>query len=307
LSRRDTALALTVALLWGVNFIFIRIGLDAFPPILFASLRFAVSALPVVVLRRPGVPWRWVVAVGATTGCLQFAFLFSGMAAGLSTGLTSLVIQSQSGFSVLLSALFLAEPVRRGQVAGLLVAGAGIVVIAAQRGGAVTLAGVALVLFAAFWWAVGNVFIRVAKPPDALSFICWISVLPPLPLLALSLATEGTARVGDSLRHSGPTAIAALLYVGGVSTLIGYVLWAALLKRNAMSHVVPFTLLVPVIAVVASVIFLGEHVTAAELGGAALVMAGVFLTTRCPAATRRRRSRPKGVQAASATADEGRA
>jgi O-acetylserine/cysteine efflux transporter len=58
-ARRDTALAVLVALIWGTNFVAIRSGIDAVPPFLFLAMRFVVVCVPAVLLvRRPQLPWR---------------------------------------------------------------------------------------------------------------------------------------------------------------------------------------------------------------------------------------------------------
>lgn len=81
----DRLLALTVVVLWGCNFLAIRLGLDHFSPFFFAGLRFAIIAVPVLLfVPRPAVPLRWLLLYGAGFGFAQFAFLFWAMEAGLS-------------------------------------------------------------------------------------------------------------------------------------------------------------------------------------------------------------------------------
>ncbi|WP_369028557.1 EamA family transporter, partial [Nocardia farcinica] len=93
MTTRDRLLGLTVVLLWGLNFLAIRIGLDHLPPFFFASLRFAVIAVPVLLfIPRPDVRWRWILLYGLGFGMLQFAFLFTAMRVGMPTGLASLVL-----------------------------------------------------------------------------------------------------------------------------------------------------------------------------------------------------------------------
>ena len=57
LSPRHALLALAVVAVWGTNFVVIRLALGHLPPLLFATLRFALAALPgVFLLKRPAVP-----------------------------------------------------------------------------------------------------------------------------------------------------------------------------------------------------------------------------------------------------------
>src|SRR3954466_11394256 len=97
--RRHVLLAFAVAVVWGVNFVVIHVGLESFPPLLFAALRFTCIALPgVLLVRPPRVDWRWVVAIGATLSAGQFGLLFTAMHLGLPPGLASLVLQLQAVF-----------------------------------------------------------------------------------------------------------------------------------------------------------------------------------------------------------------
>src|SRR5262245_39875789 len=107
---RDLALAVAVMAAWGVNFVMIDTGLTLFPPLMFNALRFTLAGLPAVFfVGRPQVPWRWVIAVGMALGVTKFSLLFAGMAAGMPAGLSSLVLQSQAVFTVLLGVPLLRE------------------------------------------------------------------------------------------------------------------------------------------------------------------------------------------------------
>ena len=130
MSRRDTALACVVAVLWGVNFVAIHASLEQFPPFFLASLRFALLAVPALLfVKRPQVPVRWLVLYGVGFGILQFVFLYAGMAAGMPAGLASLVLQASAPFTVLLAALFLKERPGALRIAAVGLAAAGIVML----------------------------------------------------------------------------------------------------------------------------------------------------------------------------------
>ena len=119
----DILLAISVAAVWGFNFVVIRMGIDAFPPLLFSALRFTFAALPLVFfLPKPNVSWGIILGIGLILGVIKFALLFIGMDVGLSAGLASLVLQSQAFFTVILASIFLAERPSPLQVTGILVA-----------------------------------------------------------------------------------------------------------------------------------------------------------------------------------------
>ena len=227
---RHVAIATAVAVIWGVNFVVIHVGLDHFPPLLFAALRFCLVALALPFVPRPGVPVRYVIAVGVFLSAGQFSLLFIGMDQGMPAGLASLVLQLQAAFTVGLAVLLLGERPRPAQLAGGLLALAGIGLIAAGRASAVPLGALALTIGAASRWGVGNVATRKARSPNPLGLLVWSSLVPPLPLLSLSLLTER----GEAVSLD-PTGVLALLYVVVLSTLLGFGVWAWLLGQHPAS------------------------------------------------------------------------
>src|SRR5512138_2148048 len=132
---RDLALALAVAATWGGNFVMIHVGLEQLPPLLFSALRFGLAAFPALLfVGRPSAPWRWVVVVALVLAVAKFSLLFFGMDAGMPAGLSSLVLQSQAIFTVLIAVALLRERPSRIQLAGLAVATVGLVLVAWRLG-----------------------------------------------------------------------------------------------------------------------------------------------------------------------------
>ncbi|MFZ3557688.1 MULTISPECIES: EamA family transporter [unclassified Streptomyces] len=276
-----TALAVLVAALWGVNFVVIDIGLEHFPPLLFCALRFLLAALPAIFLvGRPRVAWRWVVGVGLALGVGKFGLLFVGMNAGMPAGLSSLVLQVQSVFTAVIAFAFLRERPGPVRVAGMVVALAGIAVAAVDEGGSGPLGAFALVLVAAAFWGVSNVLTRKASPEAPFAFMVWSSAVPVLPLLALSLVFEGPGRDAEALASLDLPGAGAILYVALVTTLFGFTAWSRLLHRYPASAVAPYSLLVPVFGMSSAAVFLGEPVSGLQWCAAALLVAGVALTSR---------------------------
>src|ERR1700755_2686063 len=101
LSWRDAALALAIVFVWGTNFVVIRLGLDALPPLFFATLRFLFVFVPAALfLRKPNAPWANLAIYGVAIGLFQFGILFIAMHGRISPGLASLVVQMQVFFTV---------------------------------------------------------------------------------------------------------------------------------------------------------------------------------------------------------------
>jgi len=305
MSPRHLLLALGLAVAWGVNFVVIDVGLDHFPPLLFSALRFLVAAVPaILILRHPGVPWRWVALVALTLGILKFGLLFTGMAAGMPPGLSSLVLQTQAVFTAVFAVVLLGERLTRHQVAGLAVAIAGVALIAVDLGATSPAGAFVLVIGAAALWGVSNVAIRKASPPDTLRFMVWVSALATLPLFALSAIVEGPGRGWDALRTATWPAIGAVAFVGLVATVAGFGTWGYLIRTYSASTVAPFSLLVPVFGMAASALLLGERISPLKLLAGVLIIAGVLagVLRREPATAGPAPSAPRAVPPASGPA-----
>ncbi|WP_042400455.1 EamA family transporter [Streptacidiphilus carbonis] len=300
---RHLALAVAVAAVWGVNFVVIDIGLAHFPPLLFSALRFTVAAVPAVFfVGPPRVAWRWVLAVGVVLGVVKFGLLFIGMHVGMQAGLSSLVLQSQAVFTAGFAAVLLGERPGGRRLVGLGVGVAGIVLAAVDQGssGSGSMRAFVLVLAAAVAWGLSNVLTRKAAPPDLFRWMVWVSVVPPLPLLGLSLLFEGRAADLAALRSLSLGGVGALLYVAWGATLFGFGAWGYLMRHHEVTVVAPFSLLVPVFGMSSSWLLLGEPITPVAGGAALLVIAGIGLASFTPG-----RSRPLSPSEAAAADGHG--
>ncbi|WP_093899169.1 EamA family transporter [Streptomyces sp. Ncost-T10-10d] len=274
------ALAALVAAVWGVNFVVIEVGLGHFPPLLFSALRFLVAALPAVFfVGRPKVAWKWIVSVGLVLGVAKFGLLFIGMDRGMPAGLSSLVLQVQAVFTALFAALALGERPGKVRVLGMGVALAGIGVAAVDEGASGPVLAFVLVIAAAACWGVSNVLTRKAAPPDSLNFMVWVSTVPVLPLLGLSLLLEGWDRDADALAALDWSGVGIIVYVAWITTVFGFGAWGFLLRHHPASSVAPFTLLVPVFGMSSAALLLGESVSPLRWCAAALLVGGVALTS----------------------------
>ncbi|MGC5168398.1 EamA family transporter [Luteimicrobium sp. DT211] len=304
LPPRAAALAVLVAVIWGVNFVVIDEGLGDVPPTLFAAVRFTLVVVPAVFfVPRPAARWRDVAVVGACMSLGQFGLLYTALAAGMPAGLASLVLQAQVVLTVLFASLALRETPTRAQLVGVLVGAAGLVVVGLALGARTPLAAFALTLAAAASWAVGNVVSRrigsasaaagTARAASGLSLTVWSAVVVPVPLLALSLVLDGPGAVGHALAH--PTLAAALstAYTVYLASLVGYGIWNSLLARYPASAVVPFTMLVPVVGAATAWLVLGEVPNAGQVVGGVLLLVGVAITTGVLRLRARRRRLPR--------------
>jgi O-acetylserine/cysteine efflux transporter len=277
LGWRDLTLALLVTVIWGVAFVATRIALDDFSPPQLTALRFVIAALPVAFLPRPPVSWAAIVTIGLTLFTGQFLFQFFGIANGLPPGLASVIVQTQALFTVLFAAVALGERPARRQVIGMAAALAGVLLIAVTVGQNLTAVGLVLGLLSAVSWGIGNVLLKRLGRMDMLGLMVWLSLIPPLPSLALSMALDGPGALAQSLRRSSWAGLAATLYLGLVATTFAYALWGGLLRRYPTATVAPFALLVPFVAALSTWLIFGERFGPVRLAGMAFVLLGLVL------------------------------
>ncbi|WMN60842.1 EamA family transporter [Pseudoalteromonas xiamenensis] len=277
MNTKDIFLALLVVLIWGVNFSFIKVGLQELPPILFSALRFAVVALPAVLFIPFPKTSKWnVIGVGMFLGVFKFGLLFIAMKSDASAGLSSLILQAQVFFTIVLSVLFLREHITKVQIAGIGIAVIGFSFYMFNAGGNITVLGLMLILSAAFFWAIANVMMKRMQGVNLFHFIIWVSLIPPLPLLALSLFME-TSNPVEVLLSTSMKTWGALAYVSYISTLLAFALWGALLKNYSAASVTPFALLIPVVGMLTSNIMLNESLETSEIVGALMIMSGLVV------------------------------
>jgi O-acetylserine/cysteine efflux transporter len=275
------SLGVIAATLWGLSFIASAAALEAFSPPQLTALRFLIAAVPVLGVPRPPVPWATLVAIGLTLFAGQFLLLFMALAMGLPPGLASVTQQTQVLFSVVLAAIFLRDTPRRHVVVGMGIAFLGLGLIALSVGRSGPIVALAVGVAAALSWAVGNVLIKRLGPVPILPLMAWLSLIPPLPALAISYFYPGPG-LFTALAAAGWLRIGAVLYLGLAATLIAYAVWGRLLAMYPTSMVAPFTLLVPVVGVAASALLLDERFTALRASGIALMLCGVAVAIVTP-------------------------
>jgi O-acetylserine/cysteine efflux transporter len=279
----DILLALGVALVWGVNFVAARWAVNEISPLLVSGLRYVVALLPAIFfVRRPRIAVSYLIGYGVFVGVGQFGFLFSAIKLGMPAGLASLVVQVQAFFSIGLAVLFLNERPSRSALAGALIAFAGIAVIALDRLEGAALVPLLMTLCAAASWGVANLVTKKAGKIDMLGFVVWSSLVPPLPLFALSYVIEGPGAWPAAVASVTWLGIASMLFIGWVSTVFGYGGWSVLLSRYPASTVAPFALLIPVAGIAASALLLGERIGGFEIAGCVLVFVGLVVNVFWP-------------------------
>ena len=282
MSLRDSFLGLIIIAIWGFNFIVIAWGIEYMPPLMMGTARFIfVAVIGSFFIKRPDIPWRWMILYAMTLCFGQFALLFSAMSYGMPAGLASLVLQSQALFTIVFSALFLKEKITVNQIMAMLFAGAGLAIIgASQQQTTMTVLGFGLTIAAAIAWGLGNIINRVINQRGYradLGLVVWAAWPAIIPFAIASVYVEGLEAITHSLSIFGWQSVGVLLYLALGASMLGYSLWSYLLAHYPAGQVAPLTLGVPVVGLLLAMLLLNEGLNTLQIIGIILVMFGLVV------------------------------
>ena len=278
-------LLVSLWLVWGSAFLFIKGGTELAPPLIFGALRLGVAAVVVAVLvPLAGVPpappgehrtlHRYGLVLGLTNGALFYGLQTSGIALS-DTGFSAVIIYTQPLFVALLARRFLGERLTGRQVFGLIAGWVGVAVagVAGLQSGAASFAGFALLLGSAATWAVGSIVVKRAPPElPLMRLLLWQCVYGVVPLALVGVLVGGDV-------DWGPALVGAALWAGAVATAGGFALQFALLRRGQASVVSAWAFAVPVISTALGVTVRNEGLTVGLVVGAAAVAVSIWLVS----------------------------
>lgn len=279
----DIALAIAIAVVWGVGFVLTRIAVDEMSATLLTTLRFGITALPCLFLPRPKLSWGLIIAISWLL-VAQFLAQTYGLAHGVPAGLTAVIVQSQALFTVAFAAFFLRELPTRIQMLGIAIAMCGLLLICFTVGYDFSVWAFSVSMTAPICFAVSNLLLRRAQDVSMLDLFAWIGLLAMLPLLVVLFTVDGPAVTWHALTHISLLTAVCVLALALLGTTLGYWIWGRLLRRYSAAQVVPFALLVPFFGAGASSLVFGETFGTLRLTGMIVVVFGiaVMLLSRRP-------------------------
>jgi O-acetylserine/cysteine efflux transporter len=282
----DVCIAVMVAVIWGLAFVASRIALDEFSPELMTTLRFAIAAAPCLFVRRPKVSWPLLIAISFTLFLGQFLAQAFAIAHGVPVGLSSVIVQSQALFTIAFAALVFRELPTPMQTIGIGIATIGLLMICGTVGYDFSVGAFAIIMICPVSFAIGNLLLRRANGVRMFDLFAWLCLVAAIPLLPLTLATNGPQPTWHALVHMSLTGLVCVLVLGAISTSIAYWLWGRLLRDYPAAQVVPFALLVPFVGSAASSVVFGETFGPLRLAGMVTVIGGiaVMLLAKRPSA-----------------------
>ncbi|GGN20035.1 DMT family transporter [Halarchaeum nitratireducens] len=287
--RTTATMFVALAAFWGTSFVAIQTGLHAFPPLLFAALRFGIAGLVVLGYAayttarwfpRTRAEWLQVTIGGVLVIAVYHGLLYLGERHV--PGAVAAVIVS---LAPILTAVFASLVLSEDSIGGVELVGfglgiLGVVAIAAPGGGAlagVGLVPVGLVVLGTATFALGGVLTRpLATSLPLRSMQAWTM------LVGAALLFGGAGLRGESFAaiHWTPGSIASLAYLTGISGVLAFLLYFELLDRAGPSTVHLVSYLEPVVATVMSVALLGQGVGPTTAVGFLAVFTGFVVVER---------------------------
>lgn len=279
LSKSDLLAGLAVTIIWGANFSVIGLGLEDLDPFVLTLLRFTFCALPLVMFipKPQGVSYVLLAAYGVLFGAGLWGVVNVAMHNGLSAGMSSVFLQFSAFFTLIMSRLFLKEPISRVHGAGMLFSALGLFMILHLSEQASTTLGILLVLLAALSWSLCNLIVKVNQPEDMVAFIVWSSLFSIPILLLMTLWFEGAEPLTHLVTDLTWGAGFSIVFQCYITTIVGYRVWNNLMKKYPASRVAPLLLMVPVSGLLTSYVFFGEQLSLGQGVAIGLVFVGIAI------------------------------
>lgn len=279
MSLNHALLAALVAILWGFNFVVIKLGLQEIPPFLFSALRFGLVAIPFVFfIPKPKTSWWLLIGFGFMQGFLSFACMFKGMNLGITAGLSSIILQTQIVFAMILSHYVLNIKPTKQQMTGISISVIGMYFVGLSLDhDTASFSAFSMIILGAFFWAVANLFLKLAGPVNSFGFIIWSSLFAPIPNFICSYYLEGADTIISSIQGLTGKGYAALFFTIAFATWIAGTVQAHLIREYSPTVVAPYALLIPIVGMVSSWLFLNETMSPQTIAACCIVFIGLIV------------------------------
>jgi O-acetylserine/cysteine efflux transporter len=271
--------ALLITGIFGLNYSAIKLGLSSFDPLLLAGLRFSLCAFPAIFFaKRPACSFKYVAAYGVSMSLGLWSVLL-GMHAGLSAGVSALVLQLGAFMTVIVGLLLFRERVTIFNALGFILALSGLGLIAAVTDGSVTAHGLAFALLGTAFWVIANSAIKKSRTAQPFLFIIWSSPISALTMFSIRFVISGQNPLHGIAENLHPLSIGTLLFIAYITTLFAYGIWTMLLSKYALSISAPTYLLVPVFGIFFSHLIFNESIGSLKITAATFIILGVLVNT----------------------------
>ncbi|MGF1739928.1 EamA family transporter [Vibrio profundum] len=281
MSRKDFLLTLLVMTIWGVNFSMIKLTASEVDPLLVTAIRFMLASLPMVFfIPKPNVQWRYLIGYGVLFGMGVWGIAAWSITAGLSSGISSILLQSNVMLGIAVGVIFFRERLSKNKLVGSLISLVALVIMVASNTGNVTESGLALIGISAISWTLVGVIVKLANTRQIFAFNVWGMLFAPAPLILLAVLLHGKQIVFHAVQVWDLSTSSALFFQVYPTTLFGYWVWNRMLLKYPLSSVMPMTLLVPIFALISGYFVFGEVLSQMQIAASGLFILGIGLIVK---------------------------
>jgi len=266
-------MALSVAVIWGINMLTVKGAVGEIPPFMLTAIRFgAVAILLVPFVKMPREHLGKLAITSVTFGSLHFGVLFFALSM-IDAGPVAIIVLLGVPFSSMLATYFFNDRLGWKRLSGMALAFIGVTIMFWDPTMTDLQLPLLLVVFAAFMWAVANVMIKKMGDINTFELNGWMALMAAPQLLLLSLIFEPHAF--EAVMTASWVAWANLSFTVIMSSIVAYGFWYHLLKTQDVNSVVPWSLLAPVISVLGSFVIFDETFSMLKIIGSIVVLCGV--------------------------------
>jgi O-acetylserine/cysteine efflux transporter len=289
MSPRDIALAFAVTACWGAGLTFAKATMEQFPPVFLMAICLWVTALVMQVHERrtPQTSHLRGAAIALFAVSLQSALIFKGLS-GLEASTGGLLSQVQVPMAIFAAWALRTEAVRLEKLIPIGIAFAGVAIIIGLPQVPPPAIPLVTMLLGTAAWGLGQAMIARYGEAEPTMLLKRTSLHGAVQLSVLTVLLEDgqwqALATADALDWLG------LGYLAVIAFALAYIAWYGLLKRNPVSSVSPFIMVIPVVTLVTAVLLLGEPLTLPKLLGGALILLGVAMASGIIALPRLRRA-----------------
>ena len=270
--------------IFGGAYLFGKLGVEHFPPFLFAAMRFALVAVALAPFLRFNralrAHWRPVLGFCLTMGIGVYGTMYWALYLADDASAVLIGTQFSTPAAVLLGALLLGERASRAVWGGIALTMAGVLLVGFDAAALGYPLAFALVLASALFYAYANVLSRGLRESGLglLNLNALMALASAPPMLALSFAWGEPWRA--PILAAGAAEWTTILYSALAVSLAGHVGLFRLLRHYPLSAVMPFYVFTPIFGVAGAILFLGESPTPRFAAGALLAIFGIVAINR---------------------------
>ena len=278
MNAKHVVMAFSIVVLWGLNFVALKIAVLSLPPIFLAGLRFLLISIPwIFFVEKPKVSKKQFITLPITLGVLQYSLLYYGMSTGLSAGLSAVILQTQSFFTVIMSTILIKEKPRLNEILGLLIGALGVMILLINNNGDFKIEAVLIILAAAISWGIANIQLKNLGNVNMVSFLIWISPFAAIVLFIISFILEYDLVLNIDFSNVEIKVFLSIFYTAYLSTVIGFTMWQYLLNKYKSVQITPYGLLVPVTGSIFGYIILSEVLEIYQIIAGIVIIIGLMV------------------------------